>query len=153
MKGNTKGFTLVELLAVIVILAIIALITAPAILNVINDARVKGAEDKAWGTIDAVRMAFTQEQGLGTGTVNGTSGFYTICWTGTAGTSTDKGSCNAIKKVGSTDVKMSGEAPIDGKVDINLSDGSIPCTGLKYQANGKYTCNTDDGNTMTCTPY
>ena len=34
-----KGFTLVELLAVIVILAIIALITTPLILNVIENAK------------------------------------------------------------------------------------------------------------------
>ena len=39
MKRNTKGFTLVELLAVIVILAIIALIATPIILGVIEDAR------------------------------------------------------------------------------------------------------------------
>ena len=34
---NKKGFSLVELLAVIVILAIVALVTTPIILNVIND--------------------------------------------------------------------------------------------------------------------
>ena len=36
-----KGFTLVELLAVIVILALIALITAPVVLNVIESSRDK----------------------------------------------------------------------------------------------------------------
>ena len=36
-----KGFTLVELLAVIVILALIALITAPVVLNVIENSRDK----------------------------------------------------------------------------------------------------------------
>ena len=60
MRNNSKGFTLIELLAVIVILAIIALITTPIILNVIEDARVNAAEDKAWGTIDAVRLSFTK---------------------------------------------------------------------------------------------
>ena len=155
---NKKGFTLVELLAVIVILAIIALITAPAILNVINDAREKGAQDKAWGTIDAVRLAFTQEQGLGDGTVTGTSGYYTVCFksgstiaTGT--TASQQGKCNTIKKVGNTDVRMSGEVPTDGYVDINLGDGSITCTNLKFSANGNYQCTTTDGNTMTCTAY
>ena len=39
MKEKNKGFTLVELLAVIVILALIALIATPIILNVINDAK------------------------------------------------------------------------------------------------------------------
>lgn len=36
---NKKGFTLVELLAVIVILAIIALIATPIVINVINQAQ------------------------------------------------------------------------------------------------------------------
>jgi len=34
---NMKGFTLVELLAVIVILAVVALVTTPLILNTINE--------------------------------------------------------------------------------------------------------------------
>lgn len=40
---NKKGFTLVELLAVIVILAIIALIATPIVINVINQAQ-EGAD-------------------------------------------------------------------------------------------------------------
>ena len=39
MRENYKGFTLVELLAIIVILAIIALITTPIILNIIEKSR------------------------------------------------------------------------------------------------------------------
>ena len=39
MKKNKKGFTLVELLAVIVVLALIMIITIPAILNVVDGAR------------------------------------------------------------------------------------------------------------------
>ena len=54
MKTREKGFTLVELLAVIVILAIIALIATPAILNVIEKARKGAAESSALGYIDAV---------------------------------------------------------------------------------------------------
>ena len=54
MKQNKKGFTLVELLAVIVILAIIALIATPIILGVIDNAREGAAKDTAYGYIDAV---------------------------------------------------------------------------------------------------
>ena len=46
MKSN-KGFTLVELLAVIVILAIIALIATPVILGIIEDARKSANERSA----------------------------------------------------------------------------------------------------------
>ena len=52
--GRKKGFTLVELLAVIVILAIIALIATPIILNIIKDAKRSAAKDSAYGYIDAV---------------------------------------------------------------------------------------------------
>ena len=51
MRENYRGFTLVELLAIIVILAIIALITTPIILNIIEKSRLNTAKDKAWGTI------------------------------------------------------------------------------------------------------
>ena len=54
MKRKNKGFTLVELLAVIVILALIALIATPIILNVINDAKKQAAKDSAYGYMDAV---------------------------------------------------------------------------------------------------
>lgn len=49
-----RGFTLVELLAVIVILAIIALIATPVILNVIEKSKKGAAENSAQGYIEAV---------------------------------------------------------------------------------------------------
>ena len=52
-----KGFTLVELLAVIVILALIALIATPIILNVINDAKKEAAKDSFYGYMDAIEKA------------------------------------------------------------------------------------------------
>lgn len=61
MKNNKKGFTLVELLAVIVILAIIALIATPIILNVIDDARKNSARNSAYGYIDAVEKWSAQQ--------------------------------------------------------------------------------------------
>ena len=53
MKSN-KGFTLVELLAVIVILAIIALIATPIILGVIDTAKKGSAEASALAYVKAV---------------------------------------------------------------------------------------------------
>ncbi len=49
-----KGFTLVELLAVIVILAVIALITTPILLNVIESSRKSTALNSAEGYVRAV---------------------------------------------------------------------------------------------------
>ena len=54
MKKN-NGFTLIELLAVIVILAVIALIATPAVLNIIDDARVSSAERSTEAFQETVR--------------------------------------------------------------------------------------------------
>ena len=49
-----RGFTLVELLAVIVILAIIAIIATPIILGVIETSKKGATENSALGYLDAV---------------------------------------------------------------------------------------------------
>ena len=77
MKNNKKGFTLVELLAVIVILAIIALIATPIILNVIDNAKEGSAKNSAYGYIDAVEKANAQ-QILKVSNISVLSGTYTI---------------------------------------------------------------------------
>ena len=76
MKEKNKGFTLVELLAVIVILAIIALIATPIILNVINNAKKEAAKDSFYGYMDAIEKAiildaFENESKLPTPDSNG----------------------------------------------------------------------------------
>lgn len=52
-KKLKNGFTLVELLAVIVIIAIIALITTPIILNVIQTSKESAFKDTAHGLVMA----------------------------------------------------------------------------------------------------
>lgn len=130
---NNKGFTLIELLAVIIILAIIALITTPIILNVVQKARLDAAKDKAWGTIDAVKMAYTQDQ-----TDYGTLTSYPV---------DVNFSSSGTPMVGQTKVTMSGEKPTSGKVSL-AEDGTLTCSKLQF---GNYYCTTSDGNTMTCT--
>lgn len=139
MKDNMKGFTLVELLAVIIILAIVALVTTPAILNVINKSRLSGAEDKAWGTIDAVKLAYTQSQTLDNdATLEGT-------------VTVDFSQPVASQAVGTRKITISGERPSGGTVTINVDTGEINCTNLKFTKNGKYTCSSTGGTEMTCT--
>lgn len=77
MKNNTKGFTLVELLAVIVILAIIALIATPMILNVIDEAKKGAARSSAYGYIDAVEKSLLEDMVSTQQTVT-LSGSYTV---------------------------------------------------------------------------
>jgi len=135
---NKKGFTLIELLAVIVILAIIALITAPIILGVIEGARKDAAKDKAWGTINAVKIAYAQDQVKDSSYILGTPVTFN----------------NKKASVGSVQVKASGELPESGTITIR-EDGSIIANNLKFQ---DYTCSTiksetnkePDPNNMVC---
>ena len=135
---NKKGFTLIELLAVIVILAIIALITSPIILGVIEGARKDAAKDKAWGTINAVDLAYAQDQIQERKYKLGTPVTFN----------------NKKASVGTTSVKASGELPESGTVIIR-EDGSIIAQNLKFK---DYTCstvksetdNTIDPNNVEC---
>lgn len=75
---NKKGFTLVELLAVIVILAIIALIATPVILNVIEKSKKGAAKNSAQGYIEAVEKQIAINL-LDEDTINEiTDGVYTV---------------------------------------------------------------------------
>ena len=60
IKNNILGFTLVELLGVIVVLAILSLITIPIISNVISDVRIKSLKASAYGLIEASNLYYAQ---------------------------------------------------------------------------------------------
>jgi len=55
---NEKGLTLIELLAVIVILGIIAAIAIPMIGNVVSESREKAAVNEALNIISAAKQAY-----------------------------------------------------------------------------------------------
>ena len=71
-----QGFTLVELLAVIVIIAVVALITIPMILNVIEEARKNSYKESARGYVDAIEKRIVKEQIKNTNTDY--TGMYSI---------------------------------------------------------------------------
>ena len=53
---KSRGFTLVELLAVIVVLAVIALVTAPNIINLLNDSKTRLSETQEQQILKAARL-------------------------------------------------------------------------------------------------
>ena len=129
MRGN-KGFTLVELLAVLVILAIIALITTPIILGVINDARENAAADSAWAYVDAIENAYALDQA-----------------------STNPGKLEytnepITSQVGSRDIKVSGSKTDKGTFSID-SEGTVTVSGLVFDG---FTCSSSGANEMDCVP-
>ncbi|KAA0965348.1 prepilin-type N-terminal cleavage/methylation domain-containing protein [Sporosarcina sp. ANT_H38] len=58
--NNEKGLTLVELLAVIVILGIIAAIAIPSIGGIIENSRIKAVKADAQNVLSAANMYFTE---------------------------------------------------------------------------------------------
>lgn len=127
---NNKGFTLVELLAVIVILALVALITTPAILTVIENSRKSGAEDKAWGVMKAVEYSYSEAQ------YNGT--VLTLPYT-----------YDFESNSNSLTVKIQGEKPTKGTVTI-AANGQLSSVGLKFEKNGTYYCTSNTSGTKIC---
>ena len=49
---NKNGFTLVELLAVVILLSVISLIVVPQVMKLVNDIKKGAAEDSVYGYIN-----------------------------------------------------------------------------------------------------
>ena len=76
--GNKKGFTLVELLAVIVILAVVMLIAVTAVGPMMTKSRKSALGTEGIKLVDAAKTAFQAEQLKGTGSkIKATS---TVCF-------------------------------------------------------------------------
>ena len=104
-----KGFTVIELLAIIIILSIIALITVPVVANVIKNSQKKAAIDQAYIYIDAV------ESNTGLGSLDSTSGYLELedtCYNVVSGGLQKPGSEEVLK------LKIKGTPPSDGIICI-----------------------------------
>ncbi|NLL44324.1 MAG: type II secretion system protein, partial [Mollicutes bacterium] len=105
---QSKGFSLIELLAVIVILAIVAVITTPLVLNTINDVKKRSFTSTAYGIIKAAEMEYTNQMIKG----NNNETIFTY--------ENGKEEANRTE----TSLKYKGERPKNGTVIIN-SEGKI----------------------------
>ena len=155
---NSKGFTLIELLAVIIILAIVALVTTPTITSTINNSRLEGAKDKAWGTIKSVNLAYT-EKDTNTSTKDLSVTLpLKIVFDKVDETSKTGGKIATVNGLGSGDAykaindnfSVNGEVPQDGYIYFAKS-GKIYASNLEYTGNGTYYCTTaNEGQSMVC---
>lgn len=119
MKKN-NGFTLVELLAVIVILAVIALIATPIVLNMIESSRKGAAESSALSYIDAT------EKSIMTGLMNSTSSTDYDKTYIVEGLMLTEASSNVIPEGGKLTQKS--ENPVTLKLEIKGDQPTVPGT-------------------------
>ena len=123
---NEKGLTLVELLAVIVILAIVAAIAVPAIGNVIENSRYKAAKADAITVLNAANIYFTEkskETKVNVAKLK-KQGYLEDLGTIIEGTETDA-SANFIEKVTDGGNKFTGSAKYSGDVTVTFTAATI----------------------------
>src|SRR5574344_66544 len=119
MNYKNKGFTLVELLAVILIIAIISLILIPFINNIMDDAGKSAYKSSVIGMIDSASNYIGKY--VVDNLNNNLSSTIFMC-NGTNCTN------------GYTTLDFSGEVPISGSIIVNGEDD----ISVKYLSNGKY---------------
>ena len=113
---NRKGFTLAEVLAVIVFIAVVSIITAPIILDLLEESRQNAAVDNAYGYVDGIRKYY-ETLSYDTGDVISLEGKYDIVDGKLSGLYADE-----------LDVPVTGSVPINGKLvyeDDKLVSGCL----------------------------
>ena len=137
MKLNKKGFTLVELLAVIIILAIVIGITIPAVLKTINSSRKSGGQDAAeivanW--IDDQYVLSTVDPG------SLDAGFVAVC--GVNGAKCLENYAGTDKSIGVKNDAFYNAAGIKKEdvdsVDVIIYGEGKSCVTLNINSNGNY---------------
>ena len=155
MKEKNKGFTLVELLAVIVILALIALIATPIILNVINDAKKQAAKDSAYGYMDAVEKYIVSSELEDKSIQDGTYSVEELNSMGVSvkGSTPDNGNIEIKNSsVKSYDIGIDGYVVRNGKVDkVSTTKSFKNGTAVYYNPETETKCKSSEAVSTTGT--
>ncbi len=150
MKKN--AFTLIELLAVIVILAFIALIATPIILNIIDKVKGKARMESANGVLNAAKYFYTESL-LEEDMVYPASGLEFVCngsvCEATIGMTVEEEGISLLTEEPTVyTLKISGKAPSSGSITVT-EEGVITPTNLAVDS---YICsyNQEKGVFTSC---
>lgn len=131
LKGNKKGFTLVELLAVIVVLAIIMIIAIPAVVESMNNAKKGSFKIYAQKALGNAESTFQSEDLLGTLPTDGTDANRKLVDSGCY--------CYSLAGVGLTSsgnfkgyITISLDAKREATYRVTLTDNSYHTLGSTY---------------------
>ena len=130
-KLNRKGFTLVELLAVIIILAVVVGITIPAILTTTGNAKKKAAQNAANVAADWFDRQY-QSSLIGDPTMSQVNSYFkTYC---SAALATGTGTCAVV--TGVTEEQI---AKASGLTSTNVETGTFEVTFSEGRSCVKFT--------------
>lgn len=137
--NNEKGLTLVELLAVIVILGIIAAIAVPSIGNVIENSKYNAVKADAINVLSAANLYFVENPEKGEVTVKdlGESGYLENPGSIQAAGNVTKGTPNTLSataKYGNGDISIN--ASID-QINNDTQKGSNKPTSIPEKVDNK----------------
>lgn len=137
MKNN-KGFTLVELLAVIVVLAIILAIAVPRVINVIVSARSESLGNFAQIVTKYLKQKYQVDVVNGTAATTSTTGFANDCPSDAGFNQTKEGDCQYDITITGTEavftVKIIGSGKFDGYIatSINVNTSTVSSSKMSY---------------------
>lgn len=140
-KLNRKGFTFIELLAVIVILAIIVVVTVPTIISTISDARVSSIWNLSASVANSYDTAVSQDLLSPGKTLGGIENSITSSdgWKCIASLSGTKGTLAEVLDLSATDVNLATEGAPSNDSNGALDDSKVTkdtCSAIRIRSNG-----------------
>ncbi len=137
-RHKSRGFTLIELMVVVIILAVLAALATPSYRSFVTATRVKSATNDIWGALMMTRSEAVKRNSPVTITPNsGPNGVnWQYGWTVTTMVPAAPGTTG-----GSTPLTLAQQPPLSSGVTITCYSGSAtpvtPCPAIVYNYSGR----------------